>query len=145
MSNPDDFLIELEPSHTTSERSFYSVTFRNEYLLTDADPETAACRRLLEMGFTGKLRVRWKGSEHDALIIDIERGAKLRVVESRAYAPRWTEFQPFDAQERFGNAISRSRVPPKSGLGEGGRYGTSGKQNRSLASAGATEDEHEPA
>ncbi len=73
--------IEIEVSHVTSGRTMYRVTYRGTELAVAGDPEHAACRALLAMGVTGSLRTRWKSAAHDAMALDIERGAGRRTSE----------------------------------------------------------------
>ena len=53
-------------------------------LARTADPEHDACRALLSQGITGKLITRWAGSNHDSMILDIEKGARWKAKGCRA-------------------------------------------------------------
>jgi hypothetical protein len=67
----------------------YSVLFDGKLLVEGSrDPECDAARALLVLGYTGTLHMRDGKSGKPCTIIDIERAAKLRTVET-GNAPRF--------------------------------------------------------
>jgi len=75
--------------HPLSGSKFYSVIFRGKLLVERSlDPECDAARALLAQGFTGKLTLCDGKTGIPRTIIDIEKAAKLRAVET-ANAPRF--------------------------------------------------------
>ena len=70
-------------------RQLYSVIFQGKLLVErSGDPECDAARTLLVQGFTGKLTLCDGKTGIPRTIIDIEKAAKLRSVET-ANAPRF--------------------------------------------------------
>jgi hypothetical protein len=70
-------------------RQVYSVIFRRKLLVErSADPECDSARALLAQGFTGKLTLCDGKTGIPRTIIDIEKAARLRSVET-ANAPRF--------------------------------------------------------
>ncbi len=76
-------------------RTIYSVAFRGQHLLDHWEPELNACRLLHARGFSGVLRVRWAGADHDATEHDIERSSMIAVVESDALGPVARKYRAF--------------------------------------------------
>jgi hypothetical protein len=71
------------------EKGLYSVIFRGKLLVERSrDPECDAARALLVKGFTGQLTMLDGKSGKPRTIIDIEKAAMLRSVET-ANAPRF--------------------------------------------------------
>ena len=67
----------------------YSVVFRGQLLVEHSrDPECDAARALLAKGFTGKLTLLDGKTGKPRIIIDIEKAARLRTVET-GNAPRF--------------------------------------------------------
>jgi hypothetical protein len=79
----------LHPHPFKSGRQLYSVIFQGKLLVDrSGDPECDAARALLVQGFTGKLTLCDGKTGIPRTIIDIEKAARLRVVET-ANAPRF--------------------------------------------------------
>jgi hypothetical protein len=79
----------LHPHPFKSGRQLYSVIFRGKLLLErSGDPECDAARALLAQDFTGKLTLCDGKTGIPRTIIDIEKAARLRSVET-ANAPRF--------------------------------------------------------
>jgi hypothetical protein len=84
--------IELSPG----KKGRIHVIFNGKRLLTNSrDPEFEACRALRDQGVTGKLVARWEGSAHDAMTLDIERGAGLTTEEGPQVGPHIRKWRPF--------------------------------------------------
>ena len=75
------------------------------------DPEFDACRALLARGVTGRLRTRHAGAAHDAMQMDIARGACRRIEETSKVGPRFARWSPFP-----GNAPRGSDVTATNGV-----------------------------
>lgn len=94
--------IEVEPSHRTANGERYTVRYINKaihgkhVLLHSArDPLTEGARELKNKGCTGKIGMRWKGSEHIAMIGDIDKLAELAIADGAKAGPRWCRWVPF--------------------------------------------------
>jgi hypothetical protein len=73
----------------------YLVMYAGDVLLEHWNPEFEACRALLARGITGKLETWRPGGTHPALILDIEKAAKLTVEESDSVRVRIVPWKPF--------------------------------------------------
>jgi hypothetical protein len=73
----------------------YRVMYAGEVLLEHWNPEFEACRTLLARAITGKLETWRPGGTYPALILDIEKAAKLTVEESDTVSVRITPWKPF--------------------------------------------------
>jgi hypothetical protein len=73
----------------------YRVMYAGEVLLEHWNPEFEACRALLARGITGKLEAWRTGGTYPALILDIEKAAKLTVEESDGVSVRVVPWKPF--------------------------------------------------
>jgi hypothetical protein len=69
--------------------------YAGEVLLEHWDPEFEACRALLARGITGKLEIWRLGGTYPALILDVEKAAKLTVEESDTVSVRIVPWKPF--------------------------------------------------
>ena len=79
----------LHPHPLKSGRQLYSVIFQGKLLVDrSGDPECDAARALLAQGFTGKLTLCDGKTGIPRTIIDIEKAARLRSVET-ANGPRF--------------------------------------------------------
>jgi hypothetical protein len=79
----------LHPHPLESGRQLYSVIFQGKLLVErSADPECDAARALLAQGFTGKLTLCDGKTGIPRTIVDIEKAARLRSVET-PNAPRF--------------------------------------------------------
>jgi hypothetical protein len=75
----------------------YRVIYADEVLLEHWNPEFEASRALLGRGITGKLETWRPGRTYPALILDIEKAAKLTVKETTAESVRIVSWMPFAA------------------------------------------------
>jgi hypothetical protein len=73
----------------------YRVTYRGETLIESTkEPVYASCRALVAKGLTGSLGI-WGGEKHArGLVRDIEKGAKLTIIESEKVGPKLALYQP---------------------------------------------------
>ena len=69
--------------------------YLGETLIESArDPEHEACRALLAKGTTGKLVIYSPGSSVARSNIDIEKGARMTIVENVKDGPRTARYRP---------------------------------------------------
>jgi hypothetical protein len=75
---------------------FYEVLLNGEPLSRSrSNPETNACRELLRRGMTGKARF-WRANRTAPdLVMDIERAAKVQLVEDDKGGFRWRRYREF--------------------------------------------------
>jgi hypothetical protein len=73
----------------------YRVMYADEVLLEHWNPEFEACRALIARGITGKLETWPPGGTYPALILDIEKAARLTVEESDTVSVRIVPWKPF--------------------------------------------------
>jgi hypothetical protein len=105
---PTTHRIDIEPIMPVGlnrERQLYRVTYRGEVLLDGVwEPEYKSCRALVAKGLKGRLEV-WGGkpSKLRGMIRDIEKGAKLTIIENEYVGPRLARYVPHP------NAIARSQ------------------------------------
>jgi len=83
------------------------------------DPEHDACRTLLDMGITGKVAFRHKGSPHPSMSMDIEKAAKLAVREND-HRFKLVKYEP----------LSRDRGQLKTAVQDTGPMQPTGKAKR---------------
>lgn len=81
-----------------------------EIVAMSLEPFCDGCRALAELGVTGRVEMWHAGATFPSLRGDIERCAKLSVVESAKTGPRFGCWRPFDAQLRTEIAIADSAV-----------------------------------
>jgi hypothetical protein len=85
-----------KPPITGGKAQRYQVWLGNEVLIEDThNPEYEACRALLARGITGRLETYREGNPHPAMILDIEKAAKLTISEG-AHGPTRVKWQPFE-------------------------------------------------
>jgi hypothetical protein len=73
----------------------YLAMYRGEVLVEHWTPEFEACRALLAQGIIGKLEIWRPGGAYPALILDIEKAARLTVKETSAESVRIVPWVPF--------------------------------------------------
>ncbi len=81
-----------------------------EIVASTLEPFCDGCRALAELGVTGRVEMWHAGATFPSLRGDIERCAKLTVVESAKVGPRFGCWRPFDPQPRAEIAIADSAV-----------------------------------
>ena len=92
---PIEHRIEIERPHYTLAGARYRVTYLGATLVESArDPEFEACRALLARGITGTLVTYSPGSSVPRMRVDIEKGAKLTIVENAKDGPRTARYRP---------------------------------------------------
>ncbi len=96
--------IELLPRAQTAGNYRYRVWHRGAVLIDSKDPELDACRVLLALGLTGTVTSYAKGGAIPAMVIDIERGAQLRTIDTAKDGPRFARWRPFDRFDGSGEA-----------------------------------------
>ena len=104
--------IELDPPVSLGDRGHrYRVAFRGGVLIESCRvPGLDACRALLALGITGKLEMWRPRKAWPDLQLDIERAAKLTVIENEKEGPRFGWWRPFsDATQ---DAVSSGNVSP---------------------------------
>jgi hypothetical protein len=89
------FRIEVQVIHYGGRVPIYLVMYAGEVLLEHWNPEFEACRALLARGITGKLETWRPGGTYPALILDIQKAAKLTVEESDTVSVRIVPWKPF--------------------------------------------------
>jgi hypothetical protein len=77
----------------------YKVSYRGENLIESTrEPVYSSCRALVARGLTGKLEV-WGGEPYARGIVkDIEKGAKLTIVENENEGPRLGRYKPWTSE-----------------------------------------------
>jgi len=89
----------------------YRVTFRGSTLIESSRvPSLDACRALITLGITGKLEMWRPGKVGPDMQLDIERAAKLTVVETEKVGPHLASWRPF-APDTQDAVLSRTRSP----------------------------------
>lgn len=80
-----EVILERDPrdrENPTRKFDRWIVWFRGDLLVEGVrDPEPDACRELLDMGITGKVTFRHKGSLHPSMFMDIEKAAQWSIHE----------------------------------------------------------------
>ena len=98
---PIEHRIEIERPHYTLAGARYRVTYLGATLIESArDPEYEACRALLARGITGTLVTYSPGSSVPRMRVDIEKGAKLTIVENAKDGPRTARYRPHPSSAR---------------------------------------------
>lgn len=83
------------PRQRSQRGHLYAETLDGEVIVSDSRvPECDAARALLAKGFTGKLTMLDGETGRPRTIIDIEKAAKLTVLENRRSAPRFVKWSP---------------------------------------------------
>jgi hypothetical protein len=103
--------IVIEPIAPGERGHRYRVAFRGTTLIESSRvPGLDACRAQLALGFTGKLEMWRPGKAGPDMQLDIERAAKLTVVETEKAGPYFASWQPFSpgTQEAV---LSRTHSP----------------------------------
>ena len=98
MSTKESSRISITPLKPTAKGTPFAVQAVGQLIIERSyAPSFAACRWLVEQGFSGRAEV-WSGQEkHPRMTIDsIERAAKLTVSESERHGPRVVRFVPFE-------------------------------------------------
>jgi hypothetical protein len=94
------FLTANKPTRPGSPRddySLYDVVFEGETIISNSRvPECDASRVLLARGITGRLTILDGKTGKPRTIIDIEKAAKLTVLESERRCPMFAKWRPFN-------------------------------------------------
>jgi hypothetical protein len=95
--------ITIEPVSTAGLAAEYRHRYRvlrDDAVLIEStwNPEYEAARALLAKGVTGQCEVWRAGKGHPASVMDIERAARLTVIETRKDGPRLAKWRPFAAE-----------------------------------------------
>ena len=88
----------VPPSRLGTQREswyLYDLVFEGETIVKGSTtPELNACRVLLARGLTGKLEIFDAVTNKPRSIVDIEKGAKLTVTETRTVGPKFGKWKP---------------------------------------------------
>jgi hypothetical protein len=96
-----DARVEIEFTHYTAKTSRYRVLYDGQSLIESTDdPEYDACRALLAKGITGTFVTYSLGCPMPRARVDIEKGAKLMILETDDHGPKLVPYVPFPV-ERF--------------------------------------------
>jgi hypothetical protein len=110
--------VELEPVSIGHRGQRYRAHYAGAVLIEGSrNPEFDACRALLARGITGTLEVWHKGATFASMRLDIEKGARLTVVDSDSIGPRITRWHP-RFEDVAQNAVSRDAGSPRAAANE---------------------------
>jgi hypothetical protein len=110
--------IELEPIGLTEHGRRYRVTYAGETLVEGRrNPIFDACRALLARGITGRLEVWRRGKTIADMQLDIERDARLAILETATETLRVVPWRPREPRSDITspNAVSRRSLQPPGG------------------------------
>ena|SRR6516164_6639546 len=94
---------------TALPRGKYRVTYRSEILIERTkEPLLSTCRALAARGLKGRLEM-WAGEAYPRVIVDIERGAAMRVLENDNLGPRFARYRQFQLGTAGGEVTSQAR------------------------------------
>jgi len=75
----------------------YDVLLGDKIICTSIDPQYAACRALVKLGYKGGVEFYRSGKpEPDTFIRDLEKGAKLCTIENSTNVPYLGRYEKFD-------------------------------------------------
>ena len=88
--------VTIEPTHLSPKRQYYKATLDGEVIVAKApDPAFAACRAMKAMGLSGRVEFYRPGVAYPGLIVhDLDKGARLRVVETEQEGPVIKHWRP---------------------------------------------------
>jgi hypothetical protein len=88
----------LQPTHRTPKKQFYKATLNGRVLVAkSSDPEFEACRAMQALGLSGPVEFYRPGIPYPGLIVrDLDKAAKLRVVEGESVTPAIKKWRSLD-------------------------------------------------
>ena len=90
-----DARVVIQFTHYTSKTSRYRVLYDGQTLIESTDdPEYDGCRALLAKGITGTFVTFSPGSSTPRARVNIERGAKLMILETERHGPKLVPYKP---------------------------------------------------
>ena len=107
--------VEFEPIGLTEHGRRYRVTYAGETLVEGRrNPIFDACRALLARGITGRLEVWRRGKTIADMQLDIERDARLAILETATETLRVVPWRPREPRSDITspNAVSRRSLQP---------------------------------
>src|SRR5262245_33540059 len=107
MSNPV-YRIDIEACRLGNRGQLYRVHYAGSVLVAGTHfPEFDGARALLARGIVGKVELWHDGADFPAMLLDVEKAARLSIEESAKSGPRFTRWQPRSDQAN-GNTVSTS-------------------------------------